>query len=225
MSALTDRIDAARRGLRRAGQGAARPGDALVPQAEGARRQARGDASKKIVATKEGGAITGEERIREHLDLLYGAVNGWEGARRGTSSSASTCCAASSPRCKRHSRRSPPVTSARWRARFASENFYPSRPPRRAGRRRTSTRAALCGRAPLYGPAGRMQRAAGGGGDRATSTPLKAKPDRRLVECWPKHVRHTFFAAHAGPVHCAIGGRRPPYDACARCRRPEAATN
>ena len=34
---------------------------------------------KKIVATKEGGAITGEERIREHLDHLYGAVNGWEG--------------------------------------------------------------------------------------------------------------------------------------------------
>ncbi|HEX3865814.1 MAG TPA: hypothetical protein VHV78_03645, partial [Gemmatimonadaceae bacterium] len=30
-------------------------------------------------ATKEGGAITGEERIREHLDHLYGAVNGWEG--------------------------------------------------------------------------------------------------------------------------------------------------
>lgn len=29
---------------------------------------------KKIVATKEGGAITGEERLREHLDYLYGAV-------------------------------------------------------------------------------------------------------------------------------------------------------
>ena len=37
------------------------------------------DTKQKIVATKEGGAITGEERIREHLDLLYGAVNGWEG--------------------------------------------------------------------------------------------------------------------------------------------------
>jgi hypothetical protein len=34
---------------------------------------------KKIVATKEGGAITGEERIREHLDQLYGALLGWEG--------------------------------------------------------------------------------------------------------------------------------------------------
>jgi hypothetical protein len=34
---------------------------------------------KKIVATKEGGAITGEERLREHADSLYGALNGWEG--------------------------------------------------------------------------------------------------------------------------------------------------
>jgi len=33
----------------------------------------------KIVATKEGGAITGEERIREFLGGVYGAVNGYEG--------------------------------------------------------------------------------------------------------------------------------------------------
>ncbi|HWY56771.1 MAG TPA: hypothetical protein VNZ03_20055 [Terriglobales bacterium] len=33
----------------------------------------------KIVATKEGGAITGEERIREHLGALYGDVNNYEG--------------------------------------------------------------------------------------------------------------------------------------------------
>src|SRR6202140_30312 len=33
----------------------------------------------KIVATKEGGAITGEERIREHLGELYGDVNTYEG--------------------------------------------------------------------------------------------------------------------------------------------------
>jgi len=33
----------------------------------------------KIVATKEGGAITGEERLREHLGQLYGDVNGYEG--------------------------------------------------------------------------------------------------------------------------------------------------
>ncbi|MBI3645718.1 MAG: sialidase [Acidobacteriales bacterium] len=37
------------------------------------------DLRSKIVATKEGGAITGEERIRELLGQLYGAVNGYEG--------------------------------------------------------------------------------------------------------------------------------------------------
>jgi len=33
----------------------------------------------KIVATKEGGMITGEERIRELLGQLYGSVNGYDG--------------------------------------------------------------------------------------------------------------------------------------------------
>jgi hypothetical protein len=34
---------------------------------------------RKIVATKEGGAITGEERLRENLADLYGSVTGFEG--------------------------------------------------------------------------------------------------------------------------------------------------
>jgi photosystem II stability/assembly factor-like uncharacterized protein len=34
---------------------------------------------KEIVATKEGGAITGEERLREHLDEVYGALISYEG--------------------------------------------------------------------------------------------------------------------------------------------------
>jgi photosystem II stability/assembly factor-like uncharacterized protein len=34
---------------------------------------------KKIVATKEGGAITGEQRLREYLTELYGNVLGYEG--------------------------------------------------------------------------------------------------------------------------------------------------
>lgn len=34
---------------------------------------------KQIVATKEGGAITGEERLREHMDGLYGGLIGYEG--------------------------------------------------------------------------------------------------------------------------------------------------
>ena len=37
------------------------------------------DVRKKIVATTEGGAITGEERLREHLDNAYGALNSHEG--------------------------------------------------------------------------------------------------------------------------------------------------
>jgi hypothetical protein len=37
------------------------------------------DLRSKIVATKEGGAITGEERIREQMAELYGSVNGYEG--------------------------------------------------------------------------------------------------------------------------------------------------
>jgi hypothetical protein len=34
---------------------------------------------KQIVATTEGGAITGEERLREHTDHLYGAILSYEG--------------------------------------------------------------------------------------------------------------------------------------------------
>jgi hypothetical protein len=34
---------------------------------------------KRIVATTEGGAVTGEERLREHTDQLYGAITAWEG--------------------------------------------------------------------------------------------------------------------------------------------------
>ena len=37
------------------------------------------DIRRKIVATKEGGAITGEERIREKTTQLYGTLNGYEG--------------------------------------------------------------------------------------------------------------------------------------------------
>ena len=52
--------------------------DALKNRLQTASRQVD-DLRKKIVATKEGGAITGEERLREHLANLYGSVNGYEG--------------------------------------------------------------------------------------------------------------------------------------------------
>jgi hypothetical protein len=38
---------------------------------------------KQIVATTEGGAITGEERLREHTDQLYGAIISWDGPPSG----------------------------------------------------------------------------------------------------------------------------------------------
>ena len=53
---------------------------AKLPDGDALRQQLgtlAGDADalrKKIVATTEGGAITGEERLREHMDFVYGAI-------------------------------------------------------------------------------------------------------------------------------------------------------
>jgi photosystem II stability/assembly factor-like uncharacterized protein len=77
MTKLAVRIDAARGALR----------DRLkrVPETDPLAGKLRAlldkvEATKKeIVATTEGGAITGEERIREHLAEVYGAINRWEG--------------------------------------------------------------------------------------------------------------------------------------------------
>jgi len=77
MSVLTDRIDLARAACEARAKALAN-GDELLTKLRAAATKLE-EAKKQIVATKEGGAITGEERIREHLDLLYGAVNGWEG--------------------------------------------------------------------------------------------------------------------------------------------------
>ena len=76
-SALMDRIIALRQGLAQTG--------AALPEGDPLRKQlsdfdGRVDAvRKKIVATTEGGAITGEERLREHTDQLYGAILSYEG--------------------------------------------------------------------------------------------------------------------------------------------------
>ncbi|HEU0209284.1 MAG TPA: hypothetical protein VFQ78_09935, partial [Candidatus Udaeobacter sp.] len=76
-SALMDRIIALRQGL--AQSGAAFPeGDPLrkkISDFDGKVDAVR----KKIVATTEGGAITGEERLREHTDQLYAAILSYEG--------------------------------------------------------------------------------------------------------------------------------------------------
>ena len=75
MSDLVDRINAVRQGAEARTAGASA---ALKPELEALEAKADG-LRKEIVATKEGGAITGEERLREHLDSLYGAINGYEG--------------------------------------------------------------------------------------------------------------------------------------------------
>ena len=77
MSALVDKIDAA--------HGTAAERAKALPEKDPLKPKLTDLAGKldtvkrKIVATKEGGAITGEERIREHLDIVYGALMGWEG--------------------------------------------------------------------------------------------------------------------------------------------------
>ncbi len=58
---------------------------AKLPQSNPLRAQLESLSTKadelrsKIVATKEGGMITGEERIREHVGELYGDINQYEG--------------------------------------------------------------------------------------------------------------------------------------------------
>jgi photosystem II stability/assembly factor-like uncharacterized protein len=76
MSELCERIDAAQEGaMKKKGQVGTDP----LAQKLSALADKLAEVKKKIVATKEGGAITGEERIREHLDILYGALQQWEG--------------------------------------------------------------------------------------------------------------------------------------------------
>ena len=77
MSVLVDKIDALHDAAETRAHGL-KSGDPLAAKLEALQKKLD-EAKKKIVATKEGGAITGEERIREHLDHVYGAVNRWEG--------------------------------------------------------------------------------------------------------------------------------------------------
>jgi hypothetical protein len=76
MSALVARINAVRGG---ADAVAADAADPLARQA--ATLSASADALRKqIVATREGGAITGEERLREQMDYVYGQIISTEAA-------------------------------------------------------------------------------------------------------------------------------------------------
>src|SRR5258708_39762005 len=77
MSSLVDRMNVVRLGL---GDRASKlpTGDPLAARLRTA-SSAVDLIRKKIVATKEGGMITGEERFRENLADLYGSVNGYDG--------------------------------------------------------------------------------------------------------------------------------------------------
>nr|MBA3652357.1 sialidase [Chthoniobacterales bacterium] len=76
-SALMDRIMALRGGLAQSQQALASDEAARKAVAD---FDAKVDTVRKlIVATTEGGAITGEERLREHTDQLYGAILSYEG--------------------------------------------------------------------------------------------------------------------------------------------------
>ena len=80
-SALMDRILDLRKALAQ-GSAALSEGDPLrknISDFDGKVDAVR----KKIVATTEGGAITGEERLREHTDQLYGAILSYEGKPGG----------------------------------------------------------------------------------------------------------------------------------------------
>ena len=77
MSALVDQINAVR--AQADATGAKLPANDAMRK-ELADLSAKADEMrKKIVATKEGGAITGEERLREHTDTLYGAIMSYDG--------------------------------------------------------------------------------------------------------------------------------------------------
>ncbi len=81
MSGLVDRVVAVRE------QATARA--AKLPEKDALRAALKGAADgadairRKIVASKEGGAITGEERLREHLDQAYGSLTGYDGRPTG----------------------------------------------------------------------------------------------------------------------------------------------
>jgi photosystem II stability/assembly factor-like uncharacterized protein len=76
MSKLVAEINAVRQQAGGIAQSATAPPDV---KAAAAQLGGKADALRKeIVATTEGGAITGEERLREHTDEIYGAINSVE---------------------------------------------------------------------------------------------------------------------------------------------------
>jgi hypothetical protein len=77
MSADMRRVNAVRAAAEREAAALPATDPARVPILALARRA--DEVRKRVVATTEGGAITGEERLREHADTLYGAILSYEG--------------------------------------------------------------------------------------------------------------------------------------------------
>jgi hypothetical protein len=77
MSGLVDRIEAAGAGAS-ARRSALPSGDALAASLANLAAGLEG-LRGRVVATQDGGAVTGEQRLREHADILYGALLSWEG--------------------------------------------------------------------------------------------------------------------------------------------------
>ncbi len=75
-------VNAEINGLRAQADGVAKKPDASPTlKADAAAVSAKADKLRKqLVATKEGGAITGEERLREHVDQAYGAITSVDAA-------------------------------------------------------------------------------------------------------------------------------------------------
>ena len=103
-------------------------GDALAEAPAQPPRRSVDDLRKKIVATKEGGMITGEERLREYLTDLYGNVVGYEGRPSQTQVERADALA---PRARRRR----PATSTPGRRRSCPGS---TRRSRRRGCRRSS---------------------------------------------------------------------------------------
>ncbi len=82
MTGVVDRMNGVRGGLE-ARVAQLPTGDSLATRMGHASEQVD-TLRKKIVATKEGGAITGEERLRENLVELYGSVVNYEGRPSAT---------------------------------------------------------------------------------------------------------------------------------------------
>jgi photosystem II stability/assembly factor-like uncharacterized protein len=82
MTSLVERMNAVRTGLE-ARAAAMTATDTMAVKLRAA-SEAVDQLRRKIVATKEGGMITGEERLRENLAGLYGSVTGYEGRPSAT---------------------------------------------------------------------------------------------------------------------------------------------